>query len=532
MPSTPYYSQYQFLSAANSNATAGTVSGSIAQVASGLSSPGLIHPEAVTLAATGLAVTVNAPLPFQTLFGSGVMATASGTTTGVVSSTYSVNFSGVVPTSGAAVTAYLLASYASIQEGSTQIIGPPPGHPDYNPAFSPYTAYTSTVDSLAMAASLTAPDNLTTFEIARCTLTSGATGVGTLSTAYQQRASSRVMPVSGSNVLPVSGYGGRTVVLQTSGTTTLWPAASGNGLSTTFISTASGTCTIQTSGTDLIYGSSVGNTSSGVSLITLAQGASVTLADTLGIWQVQAGSASSSQLTFIERTGTSYAYGTADQVYYTSRANSGTSMTDTLPGNSLPLPASWSTTIRNDDPTANITLSAQGGTGTLTFVDGLVGNTSSTLIIQAGQTVRLQANTTAGTIEVSNRYGPTSFQNSWNSGLFSFAASTEYTLSHNLGVTPSMVQVWAVCTTANATYGIAVGDKVLLSAVATSTSGGGVVGASIWVPYATSAPSTTTLVVSMASSTLAFYSRNGTFIALAGGINPVTYFNLLVVAYA
>jgi hypothetical protein len=291
MPQNPNYTAYEFLSAAALNAAAGVVSGSLAQIVSGVSAPGLVHPEVVGLTASGLVVTVTAPLPFQTLFGSGVLASASGVTTGVTSSTYSVNFSGVVPVSGAAVTAYLLASYASILEGAYQVVGPPQGHPDYNPLFVPATAYASQLDTIALAASLTAPDNVTTFELARCTLASGATGVGSLSTAYQQRASAlpatQGLQVSGAITLTPAAHGGKTLVFVGSGTATLWPAASGNGLGVTFVSTTSGTVAVQTTGADLIYGSASYGGSGGVSGITVAQGSQIELGSLYGIWQTQ-----------------------------------------------------------------------------------------------------------------------------------------------------------------------------------------------------------------------------------------------------
>jgi hypothetical protein len=291
MPQTPNYAQYEFLSAATLNAAAGAVSGSLAQIVSGVSAPGLIHPEVLGLAASGLTVTVTAPLPFQTLFGSGIVSSASGVTTGSTSSTYSVNFSGAVPASGSPVTVYLLASYASILEGAYQVVGPPPGHPDYNPLFIPVTAYTSQVDTIAMAASTMAPDNVATFEIARCTLASGATGVGSLSTAYQQRASTlpaiQGVLLSGLATLTPATHGNKTIVFTGSGTATLWPAASGNGLGVTFISTTSGAVTVLASGSDLIYGTTSYGGSTGVSGFTISQGSQVVLESLFGIWQTR-----------------------------------------------------------------------------------------------------------------------------------------------------------------------------------------------------------------------------------------------------
>ncbi|MHB1529374.1 MAG: hypothetical protein ACYCXT_08125 [Acidiferrobacteraceae bacterium] len=71
------------------------------------------------------------------------------------------------------------------------MIGPPLGHPDYNPTFAPYTAYAEVQDTLTFSGTLTAPDNLVNVEILRVTLTAGQTSITSaeVSTAYQQLAS-------------------------------------------------------------------------------------------------------------------------------------------------------------------------------------------------------------------------------------------------------------------------------------------------------------------------------------------------------
>jgi len=289
---TANFAQYEYLNAATLNAAAGAVSGSFAQTASGALRPGLIHPESVGITTSGLIATVQAPLPFQVLFGSGVLAAASGTVSGATSSTYTVNFSGTVPSSGAAVTAYLLASYAMIQENPYTVPGPPPGHPDYNPQFVPYTAYALNVDSLAMTASTTAPDNQTTFEIGRYTLASGASTLTAINTTYQQRASTtratQTVQASGSLILSVLTHGGKTIQFSASGTATLPAVASANGVSFT-VNPTSGAVSLVASGSDLIYGTP-GNYSSGISSLSIQQGALVTVQGVLGLWQITAAS--------------------------------------------------------------------------------------------------------------------------------------------------------------------------------------------------------------------------------------------------
>ena len=289
MPETPVFTPYEFLNAATMNSAAGAVSGSLAQTTSGLSAAGLIRPESVALTASGLLVNASAPLPFQVLFANGVMAGASGTSSVSISSNYSVNFTPLVPVSGTAVTAYLLASYQQIQSGAYQIVGPPPGHPDYNPLFVPQTAYSVAIDSVALTASTTAPDNVSTFELARCSLASGATGVGLLNTAYQQRASAlpptQVLQVSGTFSLSPSTHGGKTLVFTGPSVATLWAASAGNGLEISFSSSTSGVCSVVVSGSDSIYGSSSSAAAIGVSAITVTQGSLVTLESILGLWQ-------------------------------------------------------------------------------------------------------------------------------------------------------------------------------------------------------------------------------------------------------
>ena len=166
------------------NAAATAVSGDFATLAPALSSPGLVSAYAASYAAAGLSVSATLPAPFGIFFSNGVFSQAHGTTTNADTQVYAVSFSGVVPASGS-ITAYLLASYATIQQQPKQIIGPQPGHPDYNPQFTPLTAYQVNVDSLSLTASSGAANNTTTFELFRVTLAAGATGVGAINTTYQ-----------------------------------------------------------------------------------------------------------------------------------------------------------------------------------------------------------------------------------------------------------------------------------------------------------------------------------------------------------
>jgi hypothetical protein len=194
---TPNYGTEQFIDAASLNTAGATTTNNLTILGTTMFREGLVHPEVATIAFAGLVATVTLPPPFSVIFSGpaggiygGVLAQAHGTTTNVDTQTYTVSFSGLVPASGT-IQAFCLASYVSIQQDPIQIIGPPPGHPDYDPAFVPYVSYLAQVDSLALTASTTPPDAMTTFEVFSCTLTAGASGVTNITTAFQERSSSR-----------------------------------------------------------------------------------------------------------------------------------------------------------------------------------------------------------------------------------------------------------------------------------------------------------------------------------------------------
>lgn len=287
---TPNYSSKQYIDAPSLNNAFGAVSGSLALLAGTFGfQGGLIHPDSLSLTPSGLAISVTAPAPFGVLFpqssGAAIIAQAHGTVQGQDTQSYSATFSGLVPASGS-ITAYLVATYAQIYQSATQIPGPPPGHPDYNPNFQPYTAYTLLTDSLAIATTSGVPDNVATFELARTTLSAGATGI-VLSTAYQARAQS--LPVA--QTLQVSGIfnvalgnAGRVHQFTASGAASLPAAASANGLLFSFAANVSGV-TLQTIGADLIYGFYTGP-SSGVASVPVPQGASIRVGSLDGLWQV------------------------------------------------------------------------------------------------------------------------------------------------------------------------------------------------------------------------------------------------------
>jgi hypothetical protein len=183
----PQFSDSEFMNAAVFNTAATTVESSLDDIGAYLHTPGVINASALTMTPTSLVVSVVCGSTFGVLFSSGEICHGHGNTDGALNSTYSLNFASLVPGSGS-VTAYVVASYASIQQNPYQVIGPPPGHPDYDPTFNPYTAYATILNSLSIVATTTAPNGTTTIELGRVTLSSGQTSIPSVSTANQTRA--------------------------------------------------------------------------------------------------------------------------------------------------------------------------------------------------------------------------------------------------------------------------------------------------------------------------------------------------------
>lgn len=290
----PNFNRNQFIDDVLLNTSAAQVSGNLSALGGTLFSPGLFHPEAVSWTLNGLIANVTAPLPFQVMFGTGVLASAHGMVSGQDTQKYAVNFTGLVPASGS-ITAYLVCQYSGIQQFPVQVTGPPVGHPDFNAAFQPYTGYSANVDSLNFVATATPPDNSATFEVFRCTLAAGATGLATagVSTIYQNRAApfaAKAMAQVSGNVTVQPQNAGTTYVFNASGTLTLPPAAASNGLPVTVVSATQAVITIQAQGNDLILGTAIAP-GVGQASTTVVQGGSVTLQAQFGNWQITSGTA-------------------------------------------------------------------------------------------------------------------------------------------------------------------------------------------------------------------------------------------------
>ncbi len=285
---TPNFNQDQYLDADSFNTAANNVSGSIASGLIASCFPGLVNDNSGSYTASGLLVSAFLPAPFGVIFGTGILANAHGVVTGADTETYVINFSGLVPVSGAPVTAYGVASYQQIQQTAIAITGPPPGHPDYNPNFVPYTGYQINVDSLAVSATTTPADNLTTFELFRTTLTSGLVSLGTLNTAYQQRRAPHAIFQSKSPAVTGTLTSEYINYLTVSGAYTLPAASISNGQLINVTSAVSGACTITASGSDRIYGF-YPTPASGVPSFSLTDGNSATLGGINGNWQLLQG---------------------------------------------------------------------------------------------------------------------------------------------------------------------------------------------------------------------------------------------------
>lgn len=193
MSNYPNFSSRQFLRAADFNTASATTLGAQHDTNARFHSPGIVNPASAAYSESGMVVTASLPSPFCIEFASGALAYAHGTTTNADTQTYTADFTSLVPGSGSVV-AYLVASLTTIQQGPYTVVGPPQGHPSYNPNFVPYTAYLYSVETLVVTATTTAPDNATTFELLRTTLTAGQTSITTTDTTHVLLASSLLAP--------------------------------------------------------------------------------------------------------------------------------------------------------------------------------------------------------------------------------------------------------------------------------------------------------------------------------------------------
>jgi hypothetical protein len=284
---TPNFAPEQYVNAGAFNVACAMLEADTAELAKSALLSGLVAVQSASYTSTGLVLTSVLPAPFGVLFSNGQLARAHGTQSNADTQTYTTDFTSVVPGSGS-VTAYLIAQLTAIQQDPFQVIGPPQGHPDYNPSFVPYTAYASLVNSITLGASTTAPDNQTTFELCRFALAAGASTLPAPNTAYQTvlSANNTLQPFNVSGTLTLASGNAGTLLQATSATTFNLPVvALVNGSLFALASATSGVVTTQANGADVIFGT-VASPSTGVGSFTIPQGTTVLLLASNGIWRV------------------------------------------------------------------------------------------------------------------------------------------------------------------------------------------------------------------------------------------------------
>jgi len=258
----PLFSDPQFVDATGTggfNAALGLVSGAIATLGTAsYPAAGLFSPESMTTVFSNMNVTVGLPSPWGLVTSGGIIVHAHGIQTGQDTTSYTVNFGGLIPGTGSA-TAYLAATVNQIQQNPFPLTGPPPGHPSYNPNFVPSTAYATNTYSVALTAVSGKPDNINTFELFRTTLTAGQSAISVISTIGWLRASTynSEPPVnfSVSNIMTTAQA--QAVALPTVAglSQTLPTAALAGGLSYTMVNPlAAGNWTVVAQTTDRISG--------------------------------------------------------------------------------------------------------------------------------------------------------------------------------------------------------------------------------------------------------------------------------------
>lgn len=181
----------QFIDASLMNASENLTQQDFAALLKGLHTPGLISAASASFTPASLVLNVGLPAPFGAVFSTGLLGNGYGTTPGIDSSAYSIDFSALVPGSGSVV-AYLVATNLVLGLDPTEVVGPPIGHPDYDPAFAPFTLYGRAVNSLTLTATTVAPNNTTDMELCRFTLIAGQTVISGVDTTHQLRAGAQL----------------------------------------------------------------------------------------------------------------------------------------------------------------------------------------------------------------------------------------------------------------------------------------------------------------------------------------------------
>ena len=290
----PFFTDPQFLDSNGSGGLNGAFSGAVFQsilsYGSGIwtAAGGLVAPEAMTVVFSGMVASLTLGTPWRLLTKGGLLVDAHGVQSNQDTIDYTVDFTPLIPATGS-LTAYLAASLTTIMQNPFPIVGPPPGHPAYNPNFVPTVGYATNTYSVSLAAVTGQPDNANTYELLRTTLVAGQSAVTGFSTVGQSRASNRV--VSTPNYITSGGTltaydAGKTITPTVSGLTyTLPPVTGAGGVIFYFVNPTNGNTTVAVNGLDLI----VSNTVTGVASIAVPPSGSLALWGNpfFGTWHIR-----------------------------------------------------------------------------------------------------------------------------------------------------------------------------------------------------------------------------------------------------
>lgn len=211
----------------------------------------------MTLSFSGMVGTVGLAAPWGVVSASGVIIRAHGNLTGQETTTYSVDFTSLVPSTGSALV-YLIATLMQIQQNPFPLTGPPPGHPSFNPNFVPVTAYATNAYTVALNAVSGGIDNISTFELARTTLVPGQVAISSFSVQGWQRAAPRTpLPatlIASGGALSLIAAASQLMPTTAGLTSTLPIAASGGGLVYSLVNPGTGAWSVVAAGGNTLTG--------------------------------------------------------------------------------------------------------------------------------------------------------------------------------------------------------------------------------------------------------------------------------------
>jgi hypothetical protein len=424
---TPLYTRFEFVDATAFSTAASQLASNVSFLALAQTSGGLFRPDVITTSSAGLVLTVHLPAPFALQNSSGALAGAHGVVDNQDTTAYTVNYTALVPPSGSQVV-YLSASLTTINQDPYQVVGPSEGHPSFQPGFIPFTAYATIVDTIALTATTTVPNNTTAFEIGRFTLNSGASTLPALDTSHQILMAplpiQNTIAVTGNKTLARLDAG---VIQQATGTTqtfTLPDALANQAEQFTITAKSTTSCTLQISTVgNLIFGAT-GDPTTGVTSFLIPLGWTVTVVSDGVNWQVisSSGLAGASNFVQINAAGNSNITLTAAQA-----AANFIQFFGALTGNILvliPATATGTWSMRNAT-TGAFTITAQYQSGGTTIALSSSGNGTTQIsgtggnLYYAGSNFLTQSNgdsstNAATTAFVHNYVGSLSLVNSFN----------------------------------------------------------------------------------------------------------------------